>query len=111
MMKLNKIIAVVIGCLALLAVPVSAETPLMEELMKKYTFPLIFLSLAGGVAGIAYLYLTGLLPRVMFESWKVIDERFALHKYFSMAKREYYSVVYTLLPATGRTMPQSHTER
>ena len=92
-MKLNKVLAVVIGCLALLAVPASAETPLMEELMKKYTFPLIFLSLAGAVAGGAYLYLTGLLPKVMFESWKWVDERFALHKYFSMAKREYYSVV------------------
>ena len=57
------------------------------------------------------LYVTGLLPKVIFESWKWIDERFALHRYISLAKREYYSVVYTLLPATGRTMPQSHTER
>ena len=111
MIRLNRIIAILIGFLALLAVPASAETPLMEELMKKYTFPLIFLSLAGAVAGVAYLYITGLLPKAIFESWKWIDERFALHKYFSMAKREYYSVVYTLLPATGRTMPQSHTER
>ena len=110
-MKFNRIIAVIIGCLALLALPVSAETPILEELMRKYTFPLIFLSLAGAVAGVGYLYVTGLLPKVLFETWRWIDERFALHRYVSLAKREYYSVVYTLMPATGRTMPQSHTER
>ena len=110
-MKINKIFMVVVGCLALFSLPVSAETPIMEELMRKYTFPLIFLSLAGTVLGIGYLYVTGLLPRAIFESWKWVDERFALHRYISLAKREYYSVVYTLVPSTGRTMPQSHTER
>ena len=110
-MKINKIFMVVLGCLALFSLPVSAETPIMEELMRKYTFPLIFLSLAGAVLGVGYLYVTGLLPRVIFESWKWVDERFALHRYISLAKREYYSVVYTLVPSTGRTMPQSHTER
>ncbi len=110
-MKINKIFMIVVGCLALFALPVSAETPIMEELMRKYTFPLIFLSMAGAVLGLGYLYVTGLLPRVIFESWKWVDERFALHRYISLAKREYYSVVYTLIPATGRTMPQSHTER
>jgi len=110
-MKINKIFIVIVGCLALFSLPVSAETPIMEELMRKYTFPLIFLSLAGAVFGVGYLYVTGLLPRVIFESWKWVDERFALHRYISLAKREYYSVVYTLVPSTGRTMPQSHTER
>ena len=110
-MKFNRIIAAIIGCLVLLALPVSAETPILEELMRKYTFLLIFLSLAGAVAGIGYLYITGLLPKAIFEIWRWIDERFALHRYVSLAKREYYSVVYTLMPATGRTMPQSHTER
>lgn len=110
-MKINKIFMVIVGCLALFSLPVSAETPIMEELMRKYTFPLIFLSLAGAVFGVGYLYVTGLLPRVIFESWKWVDERFALHRYISLAKREYYSVVYTLVPSTGRTMPQSHTER
>ena len=110
-MKINKIFMVILGCLALFSLPVSAETPIMEELMRKYTFPLIFLSLAGAVLGVGYLYVTGLLPRVIFESWKWVDERFALHRYISLAKREYYSVVYTLVPSTGRTMPQSHTER
>ena len=110
-MKFNRIIAAIIGCLVLLALPVSAETPILEELMRKYTFLLIFLSMVGAVAGIGYLYITGLLPRAIFETWRWIDERFALHRYVSLAKREYYSVVYTLMPATGRTMPQSHTER
>jgi quinol-cytochrome oxidoreductase complex cytochrome b subunit len=110
-MKINKIFIAIVGCLALFSLPVSAETPIMEELMRKYTFPLIFLSLAGAVFGVGYLYVTGLLPRVIFESWKWVDERFALHRYISLAKREYYSVVYTLVPSTGRTMPQSHTER
>jgi cytochrome b6 len=110
-MKINKIFMAIVGCLALFSLPVSAETPIMEELMRKYTFPLIFLSLAGAVFGIGYLYVTGLLPRVIFGLWKWVDERFALHRYISLAKREYYSVVYTLVPSTGRTMPQSHTER
>ena len=110
-MKFNRIIAAIIGCLVLLALPVNAETPILEELMRKYTFLLIFLSMIGAVAGIGYLYITGLLPRAIFETWRWIDERFALHRYVSLAKREYYSVVYTLMPATGRTMPQSHTER
>jgi len=110
-MKFNRIIAAIIGCLVLLALPVNAETPILEELMRKYTFLLIFLSMVGAVAGIGYLYITGLLPRAIFETWRWIDERFALHRYVSLAKREYYSVVYTLMPATGRTMPQSHTER
>ena len=110
-MKINKIFIAIVGCLAFFSLPVSAETPIMEELMRKYTFPLIFLSLAGAVFGVGYLYVTGLLPRVIFESWKWVDERFALHRYISLAKREYYSVVYTLVPSTGRTMPQSHTER
>ena len=110
-MKFNRIVAAIIGCLVLLALPVSAETPILEELMRKYTFLLIFLSMVGAVAGIGYLYITGLLPRAIFETWRWIDERFALHRYVSLAKREYYSVVYTLMPATGRTMPQSHTER
>ncbi len=110
-MKINRIIMAIVGCLAFFSLPASAETPLLEELMRKYTFPLIFLSLLGGVLTVGYLYVTGLLPKVIFESWKWVDERFALHRYVSLAKREYYSVVYTLLPATGRTMPQSHTER
>ena len=110
-MKINRIFIAIVGCLALFSLPVSAETPIMEELMRKYTFPLIFLSLAGAVFGVGYLYVTGLLPKVIFESWKWVDERFALHRYISLAKREYYSVVYTLVPSTGRTMPQSHTER
>ena len=110
-MKFNRIVAAIIGCLVLLALPVSAETPILEELMRKYTFLLIFLSMVGAVAGIGYLYITGLLPKAIFETWRWIDERFALHRYVSLAKREYYSVVYTLMPATGRTMPQSHTER
>ena len=113
-MRISRNLLVILGVLAFLALPASAAeggTPILEELMKKYTFPLIFLSLAGGVATIGYLYFTGILPRVIFETWKAIDERFALHRYISLAKREYYSVVYTLLPATGRTMPQSHTER
>ena len=52
-MKFNRIVAAIIGCLVLLSLPVSAETPILEELMRKYTFPLIFLSLAGAVAGVA----------------------------------------------------------
>ena len=68
-MKINKIITLVIGCLALFALPVSAETPILEELMRKYTFPLIFLSMAGAVFGIGYLYFTGLLHKVIFETW------------------------------------------
>ena len=110
-MKINKLLIAIIGSLAFFSLPVNAETPIIEELMAKYTFPLIFLSLLGGVLGIGYLYATGLLPKVIFETWKWIDERFALHRYISLAKREYYSVVYTLLPSSGRTMPQSHTER
>ena len=113
-MKISRNLLVILGVLTFLALPANAAeggTPILEELMKKYTFPLIFLSLAGGVATVGYLYFTGILPRVIFETWKAIDERFALHRYISLAKREYYSVVYTLLPSTGRTMPQSHTER
>ena len=113
-MRISRNLLVILGVLTFLALPASAAeggTPILEELMKKYTFPLIFLSLAGGVATVGYLYFTGILPRVIFETWKAIDERFALHRYISLAKREYYYVVYTLLPSTGRTMPQSHTER
>jgi hypothetical protein len=51
-MRFNRIIAAIIGCLVLLALPVSAETPILEELMRKYTFLLIFLSMVGAVAGI-----------------------------------------------------------
>ena len=78
-MRFNKLLMVILGCLTLFALPASAETPILEELMRKYTFPLIFLSLLGGVLTVGYLYVTGLLPKVIFESWKWIDERFALH--------------------------------
>ena len=110
-MKINRIVMIIVGCLAFSSLSASAETPLLEELMRKYTFPFIFLQLLMAVLTVGYLYATGLLPKVIFETWKWIDERFALHRYISLVKREYYSVVYTLLPATGRTMPQSHTER
>ena len=69
-MRINRIIMVIVGCLAFFSLPASAETPLLEELMRKYTFPLIFLSLLGGVLTVGYLYVTGLLPKVIFESWK-----------------------------------------
>ena len=110
-MRLRLLFSVILGGLTLLALPASAETPLLEELMRKYTFPLIFLQLLLAVLTVGYLYVTGLLPRVIFAGWQWLDERFALRKYVSLAKREYYSVVYTLLPSSGRTMPQSHTER
>ena len=110
-MKLRLILSVILGSITLLALPVSAETPLLEELMRKYTFPFIFLQLLMVVLTVGYLYFTGLLPKAIFGAWQWLDERFALRKYVSFAKREYYSVVYTLLPASGRTMPQSHTER
>ena len=65
-MKINRIIMMIIGCLALFSLPANAETPILEELMRKYTFPLIFLSLLGGVLTVGYLYVTGLLPKVIF---------------------------------------------
>tara|TARA_B100001146_G_C16135917_1_gene414565 strand:+ start:78 stop:1034 length:957 start_codon:yes stop_codon:yes gene_type:complete len=89
----------------------AADAPLLEDLMEKGTFPMIFISILGGIIGLVYLYLTGLLPRVLLPIWIWIDERFALYRYVNAAKREYYSVVFTLMPASGRTMPRSHTER
>ena len=99
--------------LALLALAgtARAETPLLEEFMREYTFLLIFLSLVGAVAGFAFLWVTGALPQVLLSTWAWLDERFALRRYASLARREYYSVVFTLLPSSGRTFPQSHTER
>ena len=44
-MKLRLILSVILGSITLLALPASAETPLLEELMRKYTFPFIFLQL------------------------------------------------------------------
>jgi quinol-cytochrome oxidoreductase complex cytochrome b subunit len=55
--------------------------------------------------------MTGALPQVLLSTWAWLDERFALRRYASLARREYYSVVFTLLPSSGRTFPQSHTER
>ena len=89
-MRINRIIMVIVGCLAFFSLPASAETPLLEELMRKYTFPLIFLSLLGGVLTVGYLYVTGLLPKVIFESWKWVDERFALHRYVSLATQDIF---------------------
>ena len=99
--------------LALLALAgtARAETPLLEEFMRDYTFLLIFLSLVGAVVGFAFLWMTGALPQVLLSTWAWLDERFALRRYASLARREYYSVVFTLLPSSGRTFPQSHTER
>ena len=54
-MKINKLLIAIIGSLAFFSLPVRAETPIIEELMAKYTFPLIFLSLLGGVLGIGIL--------------------------------------------------------
>ena len=46
-MKLRLTLATVLGSITLLSLPVSAagDTPIIEELMRKYTFPLIFLQL------------------------------------------------------------------
>ena len=60
-MRISRNLLVILGVLTFLALPASAAeggTPILEELMKKYTFPLIFLSLAGGVATVGYLYFT-----------------------------------------------------
>ena len=112
-MKLRLLLATILGSITFFALPVSAagDPPIIEELMRKYTFPLIFLQLLLAVLTVGYLYVSGTLPRVLLATWKWFDERFALHRYASLAKREYYSVVFTLLPSSGRTMPQSHTER
>lgn len=112
-MKLRLLLATILGSITFFALPVSAagDPPIIEELMRKYTFPLIFLQLLMAVLTVGYLYVSGTLPRVLLATWKWFDERFALHRYASLAKREYYSVVFTLLPSSGRTMPQSHTER
>ena len=103
----------ILFALALLALAgtARAETPLLEEFMRDYTFLLIFLSLVGAVVGFAFLWMTGALPQVLLSTWAWLDERFALRRYASLARREYYSVVFTLLPSSGRTFPQSHTER
>ncbi len=57
--------------LALLALAgtARAETPLLEEFMREYTFLLIFLSLVGAVAGFAFLWVTGALPQVLLQTW------------------------------------------
>ena len=112
-MKIRLLLAALLGSITFFALPVSAagDTPIIEELMRKYTFPLIFLQLLMAVLTVGYLYVSGTLPRVLLATWNWFDERFALHRYASLAKREYYSVVFTLLPSSGRTMPQSHTER
>ena len=109
-MRLMTAAATALALLAL-AGTARAETPLLEEFMREYTFLLIFLSLVGAVAGFAFLWVTGALPQVLLQTWGWLDERFALHRYASLARREYYSVVFTLLPSSGRTFPQSHTER
>ena len=109
-MRRITVAATALGLLAL-AGSASAETPLLEEFMRKYTFLLIFLSLIGAVAGFVFLWMTGMLPQTLLQTWAWLDERFALRRYASLARREYYSVVFTLLPASGRTFPQSHTER
>ena len=58
----------------------AADAPLLEDLMEKGTFPMIFISILGGIIGLVYLYLTGLLPRVLLPIWIWIDERFALYR-------------------------------
>ena len=65
-MKLRLILPVILGSITLLALPASAETPLLEELMRKYTFPFIFLQLLMVVLTVGYLYFTGLLPKAIF---------------------------------------------
>ena len=45
-MKISRNLLVILGILTFLALPANAAeggTPILEELMKKYTFPLIFL--------------------------------------------------------------------
>ena len=64
-MKLRLTLATVLGSITLLSLPVSAagDTPIIEELMRKYTFP-IFLQLLMAVLTVGYLYVSGTLPRV-----------------------------------------------
>ena len=54
-MKINRIIMMIVGCLAFSSLSASAETPLLEELMRKYTFPFIFLQLLMAVLTVGYL--------------------------------------------------------
>ena len=63
-MKLRLTLATVLGSITLLSLPVSAagDTPIIEELMRKYTFPLIFLQLLMAVLTVGYLYVSGTLP-------------------------------------------------
>ena len=81
-MKLRLIFATILGSVTLLSLPVSAagDTPIIEELMRKYTFPLIFLQLLMAVLTVGYLYVSGTLPRVLLATWNWFDERFALHR-------------------------------
>ena len=105
-MRQRTVAAIGLGLLAL-AGSARAETPLLEEFMREYTFLMIFLSLVGAVAGFVFLWASGMLPQALLQTWAWLDERFALRRYASLARREYYSVVFTLLPASGRTFPQS----
>ena len=66
-MKLRLIFATILGSITLFSLPVSAagDTPIIEELMRKYTFPLIFLQLLMAVLTVGYLYVSGTLPRTL----------------------------------------------
>ena len=72
-MRLRLLFSVILGSITLLALPASAETPLLEELMRKYTFPLIFLQLLMAVLTVGYLYVTGLLPKAIFAAFSVAE--------------------------------------
>ena len=100
-MKIKLFLATLIGSITFFTLPASAasgDPPLIEELMRKYTFPLIFLQLLMAVLTVGYLYVSGTLPRVLLATWNWFDERFALHRYASLAKREYLSLIHISEP-------------
>ena len=66
-MRQRTVTAIGLGMLAL-AGSARAETPLLEEFMREYTFLMIFLSLVGAVAGFAFLWASGMLPQACISS-------------------------------------------
>ena len=67
-MKLKLLLAAFLGSITFFTLPASAasgDPPLIEELMRKYTFPLIFLQLLLAVLTVGYFYVSGKLPSVL----------------------------------------------